>query len=467
MKDVKITEYRDIKTRLLKGNPLAEAIHERLEEEDFEIAVGNEIYVPEDINEFSDSEKELEALSIMNTVSPTSIYYEAYCDFYNVLMMGYADRNPTLEATIIRNNTVSTGNYKPSKTTSECMIITGLSGVGKSTLIDSVVSVFDQTIPHSKNGKYEKEFTQITYIKCDIPGSANIKSVCRMIVQQIDFITGEKHWEDYKKKRLLNDEYIERTVALCSTQMIGVIILDEVQNLSLAKAEEKAKILSLIHKLTNEAKVPVINVGTTKAIKVFQSEFMNIRRLGLPVDLLNFFEDEDDWKLLVEYAWDYQLIESPLPLDDDIRKVIYRLTVGIPHCLFFLISQANVQAIRQKKTCIDGELLEEIYRTKFKLLRPALLALKIGKTQAYDDLYSLKDNLDKAAKKTIKELFKIADNHKFSAEVARELAEVIEGYLSDYKPTKTEALIYKKLLKTIDVQASRVVPNENGMELPL
>ena len=467
MNDVKIAEYRDIKTRLLKGNPLAEVIHERLEEEDFEEAVSNEIYVPSDIGEFSDSEKELEALSIMNTVSPTSIYYEAYCDFYNVLMMGYADRNPRLEATIIRNNAVSTGNYTPSKTTSECMIMTGLSGIGKSTLIDSIVSQFDQTIQHSKHGKYEKDFRQITYIKCDIPGSANIKTVCRMIVKQIDKITGEKHWEDYKKRRLLNDEYIERTVALCSTQMIGVIILDEIQNLSLAKVEEKAKILSLIHRLTNEAKVPVVNVGTTKAIKVFQSEFMNIRRLGLPVDLLNFFEDEEDWKLLVEYAWDYQLIESPLPLDDEIRKMIYRLTVGIPHCLFFLIAQANVQAIRQKKACIDKEFLEEIYHSKFKLLKPALLALKIGKTEAYDDLYNLKGNLDKSTKKTIKELFKIADKHKLSADVARELSEIIESYLPDYKPTKSEALIYKRLLKTIDVKASRVVEIENGMELPL
>jgi|GEM_PF-2313873 hypothetical protein len=465
---VKKAEYHELRVRSLKGNPLAEAIHPRLTEDEFEDKITNEIDVPDDIDEYADYEKELEALSIMKTVSPTSLYYQAYCDFYNVLMAGYMDRNPLSEEQQHRNNLISTGSYKPKKTSAECMMVTGLSGVGKSTLLDTIVGIFGRALDHSKDAKYGRDFRQIIYLKCDIPANAGALDICKKVLKQLDELTNENYVHDFKKARGVTvNDYIDRIIAACSTHGVGVVIFDEVQNISFAQGGDRDKIFRLMRDLTNMAKIPVINVGTTKAINVFKSEFGNIRRLGLPIDILNFEQDEEDWQLLVEYAWSYQLTAERRTLSESISNTIYQLTRGVPYCLFFLMAQANIHAIREKKTSIGIEELEYVYNTKFRLLKPALLALKLGLADAFDDIFNLKDQLEKNVKETVKKLFKIASQYKLQGEPAKELYTEINLYLPEYTPTQTEARILKNLQKSIVVEASDLELDEDGVLVPL
>lgn len=465
---IKKAVYQELKVRSLQGNPLAEAIHRRLSEEDFESLITNEIFVPDDLEEYSDYERELEAKAIMNSVSPTSLYYEVYCDFYNVLMTGYADRNPLSDEQRRRNNLISTGNYIPKKTSAECLMITGLSGVGKSTLLDAILNVFGPAVDHCKDGKYGQDFRQIIYLKCEIPANASALDICRKVLQQLYDLSEGKNTNKLNKTKLTTtNDYIDRIVAGCSTHGVGVVIFDEVQNISFAQAGDKAKIFRLIRDLTNIAKIPVVNVGTTKAINVFKTEFGNIRRLGLPVEIVNFEQEEEDWQLLVEYAWSYQLTPKQQPLTSTISDYIYQLTRGVPYCLFFLIAEANVHAIRQGKDSIDTKVLHYVYDKNFKLLKPALLALKLGLKDAYDDIYNLKDELEKHVKDTVKKLFKIADEYKLKGDAAKDLFEQINTYLPEYTPTQAEARILKRLQNTIDVQHTALEFTEDGVELPL
>jgi Cdc6-like AAA superfamily ATPase len=463
-----VVNYQNIKTRSLRGNPLAEAIHPRLSEEAFEEKVTDEVLVPDDINEYLDYDKELEALSLMNTVSPTSMFYETYCDLYNVLMAGFMSRNPLSEEQQRYNNLISTRQIKGEKTSSECMIITGLSGTGKSTLIDTVLSVFKQYHSHSKDGKYGRDFQQIVYIKCDIPPNASADAVCSRIIREIDKFTKDGRRKDFKiTKGKKIEETIDNIVVACSTLGLGLLIFDEVQNISFAQAGDKAKIFRIMNDMTNIAKIPVINIGTTKAIKTFRTEFSNIRRLGLPVDLSNFQQNEEDWQLLVEYAWSYQLIPHPLELTDDIRKAIYDYTQGVPYCLFYLISQANIYAIRNKNNSICVSDLLHVYDTKFKLLKPALLALKLGLNDVFDDIFNLKDQIDDAVKPALKQLFKIAESQKPKGIFAKELFKEINKYLPEYTPTQTEARTLKQLKKNMTVGVSDIEYNKDGVSVPL
>ena len=460
--------YQNIKTRSLRGNPLAEAIHPRLSEAEFEELVTDEITVPDDIDEYLDYDKELEALSLMKTVSPTGMYYETYCDLYNVLMAGFMSRNPLSEEQQRYNNLISTKQIKIKKTSSECMILTGLSGTGKSTLMDTILGVFEQSHSHTKSGKYGLDFQQIVYLKVDIPPNASPDAVCKRIICEIDKFTKDGRSKDFKiTKGKKVEDTIDNIVAACSSLGLGLLIFDEVQNLSFASGGDKEKIFRLMQDMTNIAKIPVINIGTTKAIKTFKTEFSNLRRLGLPVDLINFQQDEEDWELLVEYAWSYQLIPSPLELTDDIRNAIYECTRGVPHCLFHLISQANVYAIRNQKNSITVEDLKHVYDTKFKLLKPAILALKLGMNDLFDDIFNLKDQIEKAIEPTLKKLFKCAASQKPKGKLAKELLNEIKIYLPEYTPTQTEARILKRLEKDMLIEVSDIEYNEDGVYVPL
>jgi histone H3/H4 len=182
---------------------------------------------------------------------------------------------------------------------------------------------------------------------------------------------------------------------------------------------------------------------------------------------VNFDQEEQDWQLLVEYAWSYQLISEPLKLTEQINNTIYQLTQGVPYCLFFLISQANIYAIRNKKGSITIEDLEHVYDTKFKLLKPAILALKLGLTDVFDDIFNLNDQLEDNVKDTIKRLFKMANDSNIKGEVAKELLKEIELYLPEYTPTQTEAKYLKRLRRSIEVKPSEVEYDEDGARVPL
>lgn len=459
--------YRPLTVAGLAGNPLAEAIPIRLSMEEFWEKVSDEISVPENINDIPDEDKELHAMDIMNSVSPTSLYYDVYCDLLNLLRMGYRNRNPLCEEWKKKQQIFATQPQKKVKTTGGAISFFGLSGMGKTTLVDSALSQIDQVIKHSKDGSYELEYMQIVYLKCDIAGSDDPKEICLKVLAEIDKITGEDVSAEYRRKKHTSKNCIHKLVTRCSTLNIGMIIFDEVQNVELAKAGARKQLFSLFHKLNNESKIPVVSIGTSKASKIFQEEFTNVRRLGQPVEFFNYSKDDGDWKLLVEYAWDYQLIKNPLPLSSEIEDQIYNLAWGIPYCLFYLMEQANIQAIRKGKNSIDVKFLKDVYETKFKFMQPALMALRTGDTDAFDDMYNIAKNLNKDHKKMVKDLLKMAHQYKLKGLDAKQLLDQIKPYLVDYKPTIQESRTVKILTKESVIVPSEITVNANEIEMPI
>jgi hypothetical protein len=463
----KYAVYRPLTVAGLAGNPLAEAIPLRLSMEEFWEKVSDEISVPENINNIPDEDKELHAMDIMNSVSPTSLYYDVYCDLLNLLRMGYRNRNPLCEEWKKKQHILATQPQKKVKTTGGAISFFGLSGMGKTTLVDSALSQIDQVITHSKDGRYELEYKQIVYLKCDIAGSDDPKEVCLKVLAEIDKITGENVSAEYRRKKHTTKNCIHKLVTRCSTLNIGMLIFDEVQNIELSKPSARKQLFSLFHKLNNESKIPVVSIGTSKASEIFQDEFTNVRRLGQPVEFFNYSPNDDDWMLLVDYAWDYQLIKKPLPLSPEIEDQIYQLTWGIPYCLFYLMEQANIQAIRKGIDSIDIKFLKDIYETKFKFMQPALMALRSGNTDAFDDMYNIAKNLNKDHKILVKDLLKKAHQYKLKGPDAKTLLDQIKPYLVDYKPTIQESRTVKSLTKESEIVPSEITINGNEMEMPI
>jgi hypothetical protein len=459
--------YRPLTVSGLAGNPLAEAIPLRLSMERFWEDVVDEISVPENIANMPDEDKELHAMDIMNSVAPTSLYYDVYCDLVNLLRMGYRNRNPLCDEWKKKQQILATQPAKKVKTTGGAISFFGLSGMGKTTLVDSALSLLPQVIKHSKDGNYEFEYKQIVYLKCDISGSDDPKEICLKVLAEIDKITGEEVSDIYRRKRHTAKNCIHKLVTRCSTLNIGMLIFDEVQNIELAKSSARKQLFSLFHKLNNESKIPVVSIGTSKASKIFQEEFTNVRRLGQPVEFFNYSPHDKDWKLLVEYVWDYQLISNPLPLSEEIEHQIHNLTCGIPYCLFYLMEQANIQAIRKGRYSIDVKFLKEVYETKFKFMQPALMALRTGETDAFDDLYNIAKNSNKDHNKMVKDLLKTAHQYKLKGPEAKELLDQVRPYLVDYKPTIQESRTVKRLTTESEIVPSEIIVNGNEMEMPI
>lgn len=463
----KTAQYTTSKNPNFKGNPLIEALPLRLNLSDFWESIVKEVESPKNLNELDDETIEDMASEIMNTVSPTSIFYDAYCDFLSILKAGYRHRNPSHSDTVKWQHNIATSSFKMTGTTAPALKFTGCSGVGKTTIIESIMTTIRPVYAHLKSGPLGYDFLQIVYIKVNIPGGANPKSICILIIKEIDKVHGTNIAKDYENKTVNTELCIDRLITLCVTHLIGMIIFDEIQNICLAAPNAQKMVFTLFDRLSNEARVPTIKIGTSKANQLAQSEFTNLRRFGVPYDLRNYKQDDEDWKLLVEYAWSYQLLPNFVELTSELEDLIYSFTVGVPHCLFYLIEQAIKLGKRKGRLCFGKELLQEVYDNRFTLMKPALFALRSGKVVAFDDLMSIDLGSKNDSDKIVKKLLKIAHDHKCKGRYAKLLFEQIAPYLPDYHLTKSEKETISRLKRESALDESFIDENDLDMGLPI
>lgn len=460
--EFKKADYTPSKNSDFRGNPYIETLPARLSKDGFWDEVSDLVEIPEDFENLDVETLEQKSSNIMKSVLPTSQYYDVYCDFLNILKEGLADRNPCDVNTQKWQNQVAIGKHIRARTTAPSIKFTGYSGMGKTTLIDSVLTLIEPVFFHPKEGPLEEDTLQIVYIKVDIPPSADSKEICLIIAEEIDKIFNTDYVEQYEK--LKRARCIKKIVTLCSSLLIGVIIFDEIHNICFASPNERAMIFMLFDQLTQVARIPTVKIGTSKANRLAEKEFSNARRLGIPHDWINFTKESTDWNMLLDYAWDYQLLPDYVELTDSLRTTIYKLTWGIPHCLFFLIEQANKHCLRNGIECFTDLILEQIFEDKFSIMKPAIIALRHRKVDAFDDIMTLNNQLDKEVKKLIKGLLKIADDNKFTGNETKAIYEQVEMYLPEYKLTKKEEQTVKRLEKQIAMVPSDLPVDDDGYQ---
>lgn len=446
-----------------EGNPFIECLPARMNINDFWDSLVRLAVVPDNFKKLDVETLEHKAANIMSSVMPTSLYFDLYCDFLNVLKEGYKERNPLNPDTIKWQNQVATSTFNGGRTTAPSIKFTGYSGVGKTTAFESILTTIPPVLVHPETGPMGQKLHQIVYIKINIPGEADAKIICLLIAREIDKVLGTNYEEQYQK--LIRKKCIQKIITLCTTLLVGVIIFDEIHNICFSSPNEQKLIFTLFDGLTQDAHVPTVKIGTTKANRLAEKEFTNARRLGIPHDWNNFKATDKDWKMLLQYAWSYQLTPEFCELTPDLEKQIYQLTQGIPHCLFYLIEQANKYCLRKGIPCFSQQVLNSVFDSKFSIMKPAIVALRHGKVDAFDDLFVGGFTLAKDIQKLVKNALKIADQQKLKGSTAKAVLDQIEQYLPEYKLTQKEERTVKLLEKESEIAPSEFGINEHGYEV--
>ena len=171
-----------------------------------------------------------------------------------------------------------------------------------------------------------------------------------------------------------------------------MLVIDEIQSLSLAKSGGAEKMINFFMTLINTIGVPVVLIGTNKAMSILQSQFRQARRGSGQGDM--FFDrvqskDEVSWNLFIEGLFEYQWIRKPCQLNQELSDVLYEESQGIFDIAIKLFVMAQVRAIATNKEEITPKLIRYISKENLKLVRPMLDALKkgnIAKISHYEDI---------------------------------------------------------------------------------
>ncbi|MCP8899911.1 ATP-binding protein [Gilvimarinus xylanilyticus] len=421
-----------------------------------------------DSNNLSKSDRVHQVRQMRNLVVPTTYFLEFYNAVYSIIVGGYERRNP-LEPSVVSwsydvadpevDIEAASSNLRDqsSATTTEHLFLTGYSGMGK-TLMKNIIlsSVFPTVILHKSQTFAD---IQIVYLNVEMPHDGSRATLLRNMLKAFDDTLQGTEDTNYleqvqpKKGRGATIGVMESMLrTLCIRYHVGVIIIDEFQNLDVASKRFYNEMLQLFDSMSNTIFVPFLKLGTSDSLLNFQGKFRHSRRVGHTIEILPYTQLAShkssggsssadappqrsvDWEKLVNAVIEYQVVKKRIPYSTKLDQELYHLSCGLPYVLFTLWQEAQVEAIVSGKETITLALLKQVYATRFKLLRICLIALRKNNTQRFRDLFTINQLLDKGDNSSaLQRLEHFANSEEFSGVAATKLVEAVDDIKSTHE----------------------------------
>ena len=382
-----------------RGNPFIEALPEVLTPESaIEL-------MSEDVT-YHESERKMDTHYRMQCIGRLFRYFQPIEQHVDIeqrlsrcIRQGYLNRSPLKKGYAATLLSGYDAQYNPDgfqavrsgfKPTSVGFTIIGMSGVGKSTAVERILELYPQVITHTSYGGRNLNLTQITWLKLDCPHDGSIKSLCYQFFDAIDRILETGYLNKHKGRGTIDILRIHMA-QLASLYSIGVLVIDEIQHLSLAGGGGSEKMLNFLVTLVNTIGIPVVLIGTTKAKAIVQSAFRQARRSsGQQGDLLwDRMKKGMSWDIMVASMWKYQWTMNEVPLTQEMKNALHDESQGIIDIAIKLYAMVQIRAIGTGAESFSAKDFKVVASEKLSLVKPMLDALRSGdkrKIEKFEDI---------------------------------------------------------------------------------
>lgn len=255
--------------------------------------------------------------------------------------------------------------------------IIGVSGVGKSTAVEKILSLYPQRIIHTRYREMPFVSTQLVWLKLDCPHDGSLKQLCYQFFYVLDMAAGTDYFQQYAKGRYSIDMLLIIITQLVRQFQIGILVIDEIQHLSEAKGGGSDKMLNFFVTLVNTIGLPVVMIGTTKAMSILQGEFRQARRGSGQGDLIwDRMKNDTTWQVFVKSMWRYQWTGNSVPYTDEMVNLLYDESQGIIDIAVKLYAIVQIEAITGGKESFSAADIHKVAEKKLSLVKPMLDALR-------------------------------------------------------------------------------------------
>lgn len=314
---------------------------------------------------------------------------------------GYAARNPSLGryqagmTALARARTADAG-PKASKRkaggTADSMVVLGPSGIGKTTLLWRMLEAYPQVIQHCDERL--GIVTQIVWIRVEAPADGSPRQLVLSMFHEIDKLLGT----DYVQRlgSLPREQLLLKAQETCALHAIGLVAVDEIQNLANSKAGPE-DLMSFLTSLVNVVDVPILMIGTMAAVDMMTSGFRTARRgEGIGSIVYEPMKNDSEWKEFVKRIFRYQWTTTPTDPTPELADVLWDESQGIIDIALKLFVLSQMRAIRLgargRSEAITAGLIRVVAKESLRLVRPMLDALRRKDWKAlarYEDLGGL------------------------------------------------------------------------------
>jgi hypothetical protein len=326
--------------------------------------------------------------NLVNLMIPLERHAELAMAMDSMLRNGYVGREPETAQRakrfqIIYDKQKSGETFRQSATTRTPQIsasLIGLSGMGKTTLVQRFLAAYPQVIYHSELHLY-----QVTYLHIEMPSDGkSIKGLAHGILVELDrLIPGASYYEEYANRGKTGADTLMRSVArLMHLHCVGLLVCDEVQNLSNSLKGGDTVMTELVS-ACNDLGLPILFIGTNKAAQVLTRDFRQSRRSTgcniAPWDRLPEFVElgeVNEWEEFLRMLWSYQWTKKPVPFNPAFSRAIYFHSQGVIDIAIKLFAAAQSMAMNDGSEQITVGHIDYAFAKYMNLLAPMIEALR-------------------------------------------------------------------------------------------
>ena len=193
------------------------------------------------------------------------------------IRQGYLHRNPLAKEYAValaqgHKAIISGGTFNDLsafRPTAAGFTIIGVSGVGKTSAVSNILALYPQIIEHTRYRDFPLVLKQIVWLKLDCPHDGAVKGLCMEFFEAVDRAAGTNYFEMHGKRMNTIDLLMVRMAQIARLHCIGILVIDEIQHLNLAKGGGQEKMLNFFVTLVNTIGVPVVLIGTNRARSKF------------------------------------------------------------------------------------------------------------------------------------------------------------------------------------------------------
>ena len=286
---------------------------------------------------------------------------------FAMIRRGYASRNPSW----------GTRTPVPLEGTLESAGLFGPSGTGKTQSVRRTLSLMPQVIHHSDYNGTKVDETQVTWLRVECP--ATPRALCASILEKTDQLLGTNYDSIYGGTRSTTANMIPGVNTLVRNHHLGLLVIDEIQNLFQTRNRSSEELESFIVQIVNDWGVPVLMVGTSENFEIISQNFRIRRRLsGLPQPQWGRLDRHDpEWTIFTNALFKYCYVKKGFKADE-LRPVLFELTCGIPDLVIKLFSFSQIQAINEKIEEVTPELLQSVMKRSLSQNERYLKRLRDG-----------------------------------------------------------------------------------------
>lgn len=305
-------------------------------------------------------------------VQPFQEYLTSFRNIERYLKQSYSKRNPLSPTTASYLHHThydklpiqpSTGTFNPS---GRSITITGISGVGKSKMLNRILDQYPQVIEHTEFKGVELPIKQVAWLKIECSHDSTLGSICHSILAALSECTGEI----YKPEKTIA-KMQDQIDHLLRSNFVGLLLIDEMQNLKLAKAGGEKILLNFILRLINLSGILTIFCGNPDLKEILTKEFRNARRSesGGCIDVMPL--SGELWDLFVEELWYLQWTSIETPLTQELSNKLFELSKGNIDVSIRIYEQVQLELIGSIDERITIESLIDAYNKACKLTKAA------------------------------------------------------------------------------------------------